>query len=169
MSDWRKLRPLEWNTYVNQEVLVTVHEKQQVRGWVYTVDPVSASLVLVRFNALSQASVTVVMGHAVEQVEILQEADQDTAQRLGSVFHHQATPALSPAQLQVRRDSLRLWLEQNRVPVQEDGKTLRVAGVLTISAPYGAQDCSSPNEIILARVQELLERQARTGGHSQVV
>lgn len=162
MSDWRKLRPLEWNTYIHQEVLVTAHEKQQVRGWVYTVDPVSASLVLVQFGASSQASVTVVMGHAVEQVEILQGAGQDTAQRLSSVFQPQAKVALSPARLETRRESLRLWLEQNRVPVQEDGKTLKVAGVLTISAPYGAQDCSSPNEIILARVQELLERHSKT-------
>ncbi|XP_016334122.1 gem-associated protein 6-like [Sinocyclocheilus anshuiensis] len=74
-----------------------------------------------------------------------------------SVFLPDRAQILSAEELKSRRESLRLWLEKNRVPVTEDGEVLRVANALTISAPYRPGDCSSANEIILARIQSLVE------------
>lgn len=98
----------------------------------------------------------VVMGHAVEQVQILQTADQETAERLQACFLPPAIRRLSPEKLRRRRSRIRIWLLKNQVPVEEEGDNLRVAGVLTIEAPYRPEDCCSSNQIILDRIQKLI-------------
>ncbi|KAJ8002160.1 hypothetical protein DPEC_G00176940 [Dallia pectoralis] len=158
MVEWRQLKPLEWCKYVNKKVKVTAQEKHQYDGWVFTVDPVSASIVLVTVQEKGgTATVRVVTGHAVLEVEVLQEGSEETACWLRDVFTPPGGRILSPEDLRCRKESLRLWLEKNRIPVEEEGETLRVANVLTVSAPYGAGNCSSSNEIILARVQCVIE------------
>ncbi|KAG7492935.1 hypothetical protein MATL_G00019620 [Megalops atlanticus] len=157
MNEWRQKKPLEWHKYVNKEVKVTADEKQQYQGWVFTVDPVSASIVLVNFMETGKASITAVMGHAVEEVKILREGDDAMAGRLNSVFMPERSKVLSKEELQCKKERVRAWLEKNRIPVTEEGEMLCVAGVLTVNPPYGPEDCSSSNEIILSRVQSLLE------------
>ncbi|KAM4603452.1 gem-associated protein 6 [Polymixia lowei] len=156
MCEWILLKPLNWEKYVNKLVNVTAHG-QQHRGWLFTVDPVTASVVLVSFRDAGGAEVRVVMGHAVQQVEILQDGDEEITSRLRAVFVRQAERPLSSEELRQRREDLRRWLEKNRIPVEEQGDALRVADVLTVNAPYRASDCCSSNEIILARVQSLVE------------
>lgn len=121
----------------------------------------SCSVVLVNFSEETEgaAKVQVVMGHVVEEVEILQEADQKTTCRLQTCFMSPSAVAGSqqdPEELARRRDRVRQWLEKNRIPVQEEGAELRVAGVLTIAAPYRPSDCISSNQIILDRIQKLV-------------
>lgn len=130
--------------------------------------PSSCSLVLVNFperevlEGQGQEEVQVVMGHMVEEVEVLQEADPETCRRLQACFLPPgAAPGGSgrpdPEALARQRDGVRHWLEQNRVPVQEEGEELWLAGgVLTIAPPYGPSDCSSANQIVLDRIQKLL-------------
>lgn len=153
--DWSLLGPLQWLGYVHKLVKVKAGKDEEHRGWLLTVDPVSASLVLVDFRDQG-TSVRVVMGHAVEEVEVLQEADEETAELLRTSFLPQGNPKLDPKDLKRRRGCVRRWLEKNRLPVEEDGIELRVAGVLTITAPYGPEDCCSSNQIILDRIQRLI-------------
>lgn len=40
-SEWPLLGPLMWSRYVSKQVMVTVGNKE-LRGWLQTVDPVSA-------------------------------------------------------------------------------------------------------------------------------
>lgn len=101
----------------------------------------------------------VVMGHAVQEVEILQEADEETTERLQTSFLPPRTSKLDLEELRRRRAVVWRWLEKNRVPVEEEGDELRVAGVLTITAPYGPEDCCSSNQIILDRIQKLIQLQ----------
>ncbi|XP_030628715.1 gem-associated protein 6 [Chanos chanos] len=157
MQDWCKKRPHEWHKYINQEVRVTAHDKNEYQGWVFTVDPVSGSVVLVTLHGQQSTSVRVVMGHAVRDVEVLKEGDEEIAQQLNALFMPAGSQVLTNDELKRRKEDLRLWLEKNRIPVTEEEDTLRVANVLTVSPPYGSGDCSSSNEIILARVQSLIE------------
>ncbi|XP_023654272.1 gem-associated protein 6 [Paramormyrops kingsleyae] len=157
MNPWRQKMPLEWQRYVNNEVKVVADEKRQYQGWVYTVDPVSASIVLVNPQEDGRAHVTVVMGHAVEKVELLQDGGEEIAQRLSSLFSPDGVQTVSREELQSKKGCLRAWLEKNRIPVTEEGEALCVAGVLRINPPYGSADCISSNEIILSRVQSLVE------------
>ncbi|XP_028830307.1 gem-associated protein 6 [Denticeps clupeoides] len=157
MREWREKEALEWSRYAFNLVRVTVCGDVQYEGWVFTVDPVSASVVLVNFPKKGQTCVQVVMGHAVETVEILKEADENITMQLTNMFSPAATETLSNEELEHRGQDLCKWLEKNRIPVMKEGQTLRVASVLTINAPYRIEDCSSSNEIILARVQSLLQ------------
>ncbi|XP_056289898.1 gem-associated protein 6 [Pseudoliparis swirei] len=161
--DWSLLGPLQWMRYVNKQVKVKAGKDEERRGWLLTVDPVSASLVLVDFGEEEggRASVQVVMGHAVEQVEVLQEADEETTVRLQTSFLPPETHSLDPAELRRRRGVVRRWLEKNRLPVEEEGDELTVAGALTIVAPYGPEDCRSSNQIILDRIQKLLQNRTQ--------
>nr|XP_020475872.1 gem-associated protein 6 [Monopterus albus] len=154
---WPLLGPLRWITYVNKHVKVKAGKDEVLWGWLLTVDPVSASLVLMDFKEDGGASVQVVMGHAVEEVQIQQEADEETTDRLQASFLPPKTCGLDPEDLRKRRGVIQSWLEKNRVPVEEEDDKLRVAGVLTIRAPYGPEDCSSSNQIILDRIQRLIQ------------
>lgn len=109
----------------------------------------------------------VVMGHAVEEVKVLQEADEETTERLQTSFLPPRTRGLDPEELSRRRSRVRRWLEQNRVPVEEERDELRVAGVLTITAPYGPEDCCSSNQIILDRIQKLIQTLTQTDQECQ--
>uniref|UniRef100_UPI0037E89322 gem-associated protein 6 n=1 Tax=Semicossyphus pulcher TaxID=241346 RepID=UPI0037E89322 len=156
---WPLLGPLEWIRYVNKQVKVKAGNDEEHSGWLLTVDPVSASLVLVNFRGEEGASVQVVMGHAVEEVQVLQEADKETTERLQTSFLPPVTCRLDPEEQTVRRGQVRSWLEKNRVPVEEEEAELKVAGVLTITAPYRSEDCCSSNQIILDRIQKLIQNQ----------
>ncbi|XP_033369119.1 gem-associated protein 6 isoform X2 [Parus major] len=160
MNDWQRKSPLDWETYVNKLVKVVAVEKHEYEGWVLTVDPVSATIVLATFPENEKGSISFVMGHAIQEVEILQEGDSDMKQRLARISAPEESQAYSPEELEKRKNALKTWLETNHIPVGEQGelgRTLSVAGVLTIEPPYGPEQCSSANEIILARLQGLLQ------------
>ncbi|KAF2974984.1 hypothetical protein EK904_006911 [Melospiza melodia maxima] len=192
MNDWQRKSPLDWQTYVNKLVKVVAVEKHEYEGWVLTVDPVSAtlmlmssylqnlggcfsvvaqeqelmqssfldSIVLATFPENEKGSISFIMGHAVQEVEILQEGDSDMEQRLARILAPEESQAYSAEELERRKNALKTWLESNHIPVGEQGelgRTLCVAGVLSIEPPYGPEQCSSTNEIILARVQGLLQ------------
>lgn len=97
------------------------------------------------------------LGHAVREVQVLREADGETEKKLRSLLTPAGCQVFSDVELKERKESLHAWLEKNLIPVTDEGDVLRVANVLTISAPYGAGQCTSSNEIILARVQSLVE------------
>ncbi|XP_077381236.1 gem-associated protein 6 [Festucalex cinctus] len=157
--DWPRLGPLQWATYVNKELRVTAGEEAtELAGWLLTVDPVSASLVLVSFAADGDGgSAQVVMGEAVRRVQVLQDAaDADVARRLRSLFP--PPPQVAPGGADARqRDGVRRWLEKNGVPVEERGERLMVAGALALAPPYGPDDCSGANAVVLERVRKILE------------
>ncbi|KAM4594166.1 gem-associated protein 6 [Fundulus diaphanus] len=156
--DWLHSGPQLWLRCVHRQVRLRTGKQEEHRGWLLTVDPVSHSVVLLNFRE-DGASVRVVMGHAVKHVEVLQEPDQEMAERLRSFFLPPNTLSLDPEELLRRRLTVCRWLQKNRLPVEEDGDELRVAGVLTIKAPYGPEDCCSSNQIILERIQRLVQLQ----------
>ncbi|XP_060796858.1 gem-associated protein 6 isoform X2 [Neoarius graeffei] len=165
MGQWCNMLPQEWFKFVNQQVKVSTEEKQEYEGLVFTVDPVSASVVLVTFDENRSASVRVILGHAVRDVQLVREGDEDTERKMRSLFIPAASLEFSTEELEERKKDLRAWLEKNLIPVTDEGDILRVANVLTIGAPYGPEQCSSSNEIILARVQSLVE--SKPGRESQ--
>ncbi|KAM9313974.1 gem-associated protein 6-like [Pholidichthys leucotaenia] len=166
-GNWSLLGPEQWFLFVHRHVKVRLKAGKlpEVCGWLTNVDPVTASLVLVTLTEDS-GSVRVVMGHAVQDVEVLGNADPETEERLQSAFTASTAPSPDPKELTRRKERVRSWLQENRVPVEEEGDELRVAGgVLTIGAPYGPEDCRCANQIILDRIQRLIRV---TGTHKPV-
>ncbi|KAM6180343.1 gem-associated protein 6 [Erethizon dorsatum] len=159
MSEWTKQSPLEWEDYVYKEVRVLASEKEY-KGWLLTTDPVSANIVLVNFLEDGGLSATGIMGHSVQTVEVVDEGDHGVREKLMHLFTSGDGEAYSPDDLEKRKNSLKKWLEKNHIPITEQGesqRTLCVAGVLTIDPPYCPENCSSSNEIILSRVQDLIQ------------
>ncbi|KAM9195322.1 gem-associated protein 6 isoform 1-T1 [Mergus octosetaceus] len=160
MNDWQMKSPLDWETYVDKRVKVAAAEKNEYEGWVLTVDPVSANVVLANFPENRRVSIVVVLGHAVQEVDVLQEADDEMKARLSCIFAPEESKVYSPEEMDKRKNDLKSWLEANHIPVTEQGesgRTLCVAGVLTVDPPYGPEECSSSNEIILSRIQGLIQ------------
>lgn len=158
-DEWLQKGPLEWQDYTYKEVRVTASDKEY-RGWLLTTDPVSANIVLVNFLEDGSMSVTGIMGHAVQTVETVSEGDHGVREKLMHLFTSGDSQAYHVEDLENRKNSLKKWLEKNHIPVTEQGdssRTLCVAGVLTIDPPYGPENCSSSNEIILSRVQDLIQ------------
>ncbi|XP_017295830.1 gem-associated protein 6 [Kryptolebias marmoratus] len=154
--NWLLSGPLHWFRFVDKQVRVKAGKDEEHLGWLLTVDPVSASVVLLNFRE-DAALVHVVVGHSVKNVEVLQEPDPEMTERLRSFFLPLTTPILDPEELRHRRARVRQWLKKNWLPVDEDRDELRVAGVLTITAPYRPEDCCSSNQIILDRIQKLIQ------------
>uniref|UniRef100_A0A8D0CCW8 Gem-associated protein 6 n=1 Tax=Salvator merianae TaxID=96440 RepID=A0A8D0CCW8_SALMN len=157
MTEWRKKTPLEWLSYVNKEVQVLAAEKHQFKGWVLTVDPVSANILLANPLDNGKVSVSAILGHAVQDVEVMNEADDEMKEKLERLFIPGESQTYSQEELEKRKNSLKDWLEKNHIPVNEQGKSLCVAGVLTVDPPYGPEDCNSSSEIILSRIQGLIQ------------
>ncbi|XP_018120640.1 gem-associated protein 6 isoform X1 [Xenopus laevis] len=161
MTQWSNKSPLEWQDYINKEVKVYADEKNDYQGWLVTVDPVSTSIVLANFQEDQETLIRVIMGHAVQEVQVVDEADEATKDRLAHLFTpRETTSPYCKDDLEKKKLSLKNWLEQNNIPVSVQGESctvLCVAGVLTIDPPYGPENCSSANEIILSRVQGLLQ------------
>ena len=154
-----KKSPLEWEDYVYKEVMVIACEKEY-KGWLLTTDPVSANIVLVNFLEDGRLSVTGIMGHSVQTVETISEGNHRVHETLMHVFASGDCKGYSPEDLEEKRTSVKKWLEKNHIPVTKQGdaqRTLCVAGVLTIDPPYAPENCSSSNEIILSRIQDLIQ------------
>ncbi|XP_043920958.1 gem-associated protein 6 [Protopterus annectens] len=161
VSEWSKKKPAEWQEFLNKEVSVTDNEKSCHQGWVFTIDPVSGTIVLVQFLEDRQPSVVAVMGHAVQKVEVLREGDNSMSEKLTALLMPERQ-AYSQKQLEQKKQTLKDWLLKNRIPVTEQGRNkevLCVAGVLTVAPPYRSEDCSSSNQIILSRIQSLIQSQ----------
>ncbi|XP_066481436.1 gem-associated protein 6 [Tiliqua scincoides] len=160
MTQWQRKTPLEWLTFINKEVKVVAAEKHTYEGWVLTVDPVSANILLANPLGNGKVQISAVFGHAVQDVEVLSEADETMKEKLAHLFVPEESQTYSQEELESKKNSLKNWLEKNHIPVKEQGEsqtTLCVAGVLTIDPPYRPEDCSSSNEIILSRIQGLIQ------------
>ena len=153
--------PGEKMHYLFKEVRVTTEDGNSHSGHVYTIDPVSQSVVLVKFNSdtHSMEGIKVVMGHAVEDIVIIDDNTETYKDKLNSLFKPPETTQLSGEEIEQQRDKLKLWLLKNRIPIEvseNNGNVLTLANALTIEPPYGPENCRSTNETILGRVQGMI-------------
>ena len=151
--------PSEWMQYIYKEVCVVTEAGTSYTGRVYTIDPVSQSIVLVSFDGDTVSRIRAVMGHSVQHVVVVDENTDKYKEALDSLFRTKDHVALSPDELSERKEKLRLWLLKNRIPVSVSGENsdvLMIADALSIQAPYNAESCQSTNEIILGRIQGLI-------------
>uniref|UniRef100_A0A3B3Z932 AD domain-containing protein n=1 Tax=Periophthalmus magnuspinnatus TaxID=409849 RepID=A0A3B3Z932_9GOBI len=66
------------------------------------------------------------------------------------------------------RTRLLEWIRLNRVPVETRGAGLAVAGgVVTVNPPFRVQDCVGLNQVVLDRIQRLIQNQSRDQDQSQ--
>jgi len=154
--------------YVHKRVVIRTTDGATHTGHVYTIDPVSFTFVLMTYEDEVITTnrhlphVELVLGHAVQSVDILHDAGIDCSAHMDLLFKSSSDMALTEDQLQKRRERLRLWLVENRFPVEitESQPDIISVGcdVLLIQPPYYPENCLSTNEIILSRIQSLIAR-----------
>jgi len=157
--------------YVHKRVVIRTVDGAVHRGHVYTIDPVSFTFVLLTYKDEVTAAdkhvpkiqhAELVLGHAVQSIDILGDGNVDHSADMDSLFRSSSDVTLSEEELQRRRDRLRSWLVANRFPVEiteSRSDVVSVGGdILLIQPPYYPENCLSTNEIILSRVQSLIER-----------
>lgn len=156
--------------YVSRRVVVETTDGACHSGWVYTVDPVSSTFVLLHYKSIDEVEETLdrathaelIFGHVICSIHVLDEDDSTHRADMDALFKPvNQIEIIGVEEMTARCEYLRLWLAKNRVPVERaDGRpnVLTVGGdVLTIEPPYNADCCMSTNEIILARVQALIK------------
>lgn len=142
--------PLEFRSYVHKYVEVETVEGDIHRGTLYTIDPVSESVVLINKHE-EKLSMDIIMGHAVKSLQMKKSPDVAPEDSFLS-----EDKEVSPGEIENRRERLVRWLEKNRTPVEADGQILRIGNAVEIRPPYGIDNCFSSNEIILDRLQNLM-------------
>lgn len=135
-------------------------------GWVYTIDPVSQSVTLLQFTGRQHDNkikhVDVILGHFVQSIQVIDDNTEAHSSLMDALFKPAAchTDNLSTVEMRRRRDRVKKYLADSRVPVElstENGDVISVGGVLFIHPPYTVDCCFSTNEIILGRIQKLLQ------------
>lgn len=157
--------PADWVKLVHSQVTVLTENGDSHGGYVYTIDPVSESLVLIHPSEgesipTSKFSLKILMRQSIKDISVVREEDEHVKLWFASLFRDSPNEELSESELMLRRDKLKDWLEKNRIPVAitgHDGKSLSVFEALVIRPPYNEHSCLSTNEIILLRTQNLIK------------
>ncbi|XP_061175066.1 gem-associated protein 6-like [Saccostrea echinata] len=154
-----KRDPEELMQYLNKQVSVLKEDGKEVTGWVYTIDPVSETFVLLSFMD-DKTQLDLIMGPSVRQVSVLDENSETYKKRIEALFRPPEVQSLSEEELEKKKNTLKSWLLKNRLPVQvtgNNGELLSISDALFIEPPYEAENCRSTNEIILGRIQGLIK------------
>ena len=150
--------------YVNRKVNILMSDGTVKTGWIYTIDPVTRSVVLLENfqDRRTRFQLSMLCRHAVKNIEAVEDTDTLTKEELQEIeilISDQKELNYSRQELDTRRIQLKEWLERNRIPVNEAGVesgVLSVMGVLFVDPPYDVDCCRCNNEIILDRIQNLI-------------
>jgi len=136
---------------VDHYVKVESAEGNHSEGLVYTVDPVTASLVL-----YSKGKVFVVNGYYIKSILVTANPTKElNSEQLESVIFKKKKVA--EVSSRKKRDTVMKWLQKYRFPVTLDGDNICVGDdVCMITSPYDESSCLSTNSVVLQRIQDTL-------------
>lgn len=148
---------------VYKRVRVITTEKSEHIGWIFTVDPVSFTIVLVQFpenEVISPKNLRLIPGQSISDVKILDDRysdqyrkaiDQILASDQGSITKEDEKSIAD------RKEKVKRWLAKNRIPIEETPESIRVFDAVEIRSPFDIDSCLCTNEVVLARVRKVLE------------
>ncbi|XP_068225491.1 gem-associated protein 6-like isoform X2 [Palaemon carinicauda] len=144
---------------IHTRVEISTKNKQTHVGWVYTIDPVSESVILVDLANENTAEVKFVSGYNISHLEILEDKPPpglgDTIDRL--FMKKQVN--YSNREIVERRESLCVWLAGNRVPYTiKDDMSIEVLQTAVIAPPYEPGSIQCTNEVVLDKVMKLVQQ-----------
>ncbi|KAK3920640.1 Gem-associated protein 6 [Frankliniella fusca] len=146
--------PLHFKSFVNRYVEVRTNLGASLKGYVYTVDPVSESVILLKRQD-DRISMDIVVGHSVSSIAHLSPEDASCGSIPDELFVSEEQ--ISEEESEKRRVQLKSWLCANHIPVVEDGNMLVMEDVIVIDSPYGLKQCFVSNDVIMERVHNLLK------------
>ena len=145
--------------HVGKSVCIRCRDKSAVHGTVYSIDPEHGTWLLTTNSDmdLSESKLHAVFASEIVDIDFLATDSVVTVvPTIGETLaDEQGGLGLT------KRDVMGL-LERHHLPyTEEDGEVVRVLGTVTIRPPYRSQNCLCGNEIMLRRVQTMLEDAAR--------
>ena len=160
--DYRKHLPDQLRKYVGYFVELTLCEGEKQQGWVYTIDPVSYSIVIAKHteeNSTNSKPIVIVMANAIKQLRVIETTEAQPVWL--NDFAVKKAHTYTEEELQKRKASVIEWLDKNRVPIVENSngggrESVHVIGGLVVEPPYNAESCQGTNEIVLERVRKLI-------------
>ncbi|XP_012217834.1 gem-associated protein 6-like [Linepithema humile] len=145
--------PILFTNYVGKEVKIMMKDKSSHSGIVYTVDPVSGSIVLLQSGKTTQYRLQIIFDHAIQNMKITSEEKINIPELFPSI-----SAKFSPATITTRKNIVMKLLQDNRFPVKEEDNVLQIEDTLSIEPPYYPENCNCTNSIILTRIQNILRR-----------
>lgn len=164
IEDYSTLSPEKLHKLLHRLVHITLFEGEELQGWVYTIDPVSFTIVIADDNDSNGAksdsrsrSMVFVMSKAVKGLRIAETTRKELewVQNFTAKKQH----GFTDDELQKRKEDVLEWLKKNRVPIVADSvetKVVKVLGGLTIEPPYDVDSCKGTNGIVLERIRNLI-------------
>ncbi|KAK8374585.1 hypothetical protein O3P69_012361 [Scylla paramamosain] len=150
--------PVHQHSLIHRRVSVTTSDLKEHTGWVYTIDPVSESVILVNFIG-EKKEVTIVLGYNIKSLTPLDDTPPPgLADAVDSIFKKEQVH-YSSQEVTARREAMCVWLADNRVPytVNED-MVIQVLQVALIRPPYDASGVECHNEVVLDKVMRLVQQ-----------
>lgn len=151
---------------IHQHIEVITKDSNSHIGWVYTVDPVSESIILVSFGEeISERTVILVPGYNVKDIKVLDsKISPELADAIDSLFRKKQVK-YSDTELSTRREALSVWLSENRVPFSiRPDMSIEVLQAAVIKPPYVTESIDCLNEVVLDKVIKLLQQMPSTSG-----
>ncbi|XP_015118007.1 gem-associated protein 6 [Diachasma alloeum] len=143
--------PVEYRNYVNKRVKITGKDSSVYEGVIYTVDPVSESIILMNPKESGDYQAKVVIGDSVKSIEILENSEEKLPE-----FFSSRKPEISIPEIQKRKEELMRLLIESRIPVVDEDDVLKIQGAVSIEPPYEPENCLCANPIIMTRLQGIL-------------
>ncbi|XP_011311564.1 gem-associated protein 6 [Fopius arisanus] len=143
--------PVKYKNYVDKRAKITCKDSSIYEGIVYTVDPVSESVILINPKNSDNCGATILMGGSIKSIEILENSEDSLPE-----FFLQEKPEMSKADIQLKKEELKKLLMDNRIPVVDDNDVLTIQDVVSLEPPYDSCLCANP--IIMSRIQGILSQ-----------
>ncbi|CAF3667265.1 unnamed protein product [Rotaria socialis] len=151
-------------TLIDNRVKIECADQRNYSGRVYTIDPLTQSIVLIDD---SSNRVHIVLRPDIIQLIILDRNQSQQSHRDPFLPSNAITTTIATNHDESIRDRLgniRKFLSSKRIPFQEkleenNSITLLIQnGIVQINAPYTPENISGTNEIVLSRIKLLLKQ-----------
>ncbi|CAD6211896.1 GSCOCG00003887001-RA-CDS [Cotesia congregata] len=142
-----KNNPLLFKSYINKHVIITADDSSVHQGIVYTVDPVSESVILLEPAEEGKFNGKIIIGHSIRNIEISTNPGID----LPDLFPANEKK-LTAAELNERREKIKERLAINLFNPVDNNGVLEIQGVFSIEPPYERENCVCTNPIVMSRL-----------------
>lgn len=134
---------------IGREVRIKTRNGIDHKGFVYTIDPQTETVVLT--DNLG-AKVAIIPQHAIKNIVLGQNFVEKFAVRT------ETNKVQTTGVLEEKKKNLVKWLKDNLIEVVEDGDLLRISDYVSIEPPYDIDHCYCTNTVILERLQNIIKR-----------
>ncbi|XP_014469801.1 PREDICTED: gem-associated protein 6-like [Dinoponera quadriceps] len=143
--------PILFNSYVGKDSKITMKDEDSHCGIVYTIDPVSDSVVLLQPKEAAKYNLKIISGHSIKSIEVISETDRNVP----DLFLLSSTK-VSQEKVTERKNTIKQLLLEKRFPIREEGDVLKIEDSVVIEPPYFPENCTCANSIIFNRIKSIL-------------